>query len=170
MIWFTQSTVFSSTCQDLRTCLDLICWYCRAGGGQEWRLHCLLDCTEPLVLKEGPLWDIPPWLPGSPDAGNGAMPWCTVDVCLSAQGCQFQHRLVRMTAWLEKRNQSQERDEQCTQRDRGNARPYSQVISAVTGLVQDLLNISHFSNRTIFVGPEKKLRIETWPAGHGREW
>lgn len=93
-------------------------------------------------------------------------PWCTVDVCLSAQGCQFQHRLVRMNAWLEKKKPvTGKRRTVHTERQRSNARPYSQVISTVTGLVQDLLNISHFSNRTIFVGPEKKVKdrdVASW--------
>lgn len=39
---------------------------------------------------------------------------------------------------------------------RGNARAsWSQMISSMTGLIQGLLNLSHFRNRKIFVGAKK---------------
>ena len=44
----------------------------------------------------------------------------------------------------------------------------SQVISSMTSLIQDLLNISHLRNRKIFAGT-KRLRIKMWPAGHRSE-
>lgn len=117
MIWFTQSTVFLSTCQ-IWGCA----WIPHAGtpGQAEGRNGVRIACLIALSF-----WTLGKAHHGtSPHDSLGVQmqgmvpPWCTVDVCLSAQGCQFQHRLVRMNAWLEKRNQSQERDEQCTQRDR----------------------------------------------------
>lgn len=39
------------------------------------------------------------------------------------------------------------------------------MIRSVTGLIQDLLNISHLRNRKIFVGTEVKDRdVASWPS------
>lgn len=85
-------------------------------------------------------------------------------VCLH-KAYQFQHGLVRMNGRLKKRQSvTGDRDELHTEKQRSNTKLYHQVISTVTGLIQDLWNISHFSNRTIFVGPKKvKARdVASW--------
>lgn len=82
-------------------------------------------------------------------------------VCLN-KACQFQDGLVRMSGWLGKKNKQKpavshrrRRGAAHTERQRSKTRLYSQVISTVTGLIQDLLSVSRFGNRTIFVGPKK---------------
>lgn len=127
----------------------------RAGQGQWWHLHCLLGCIE-LSASSETHRRTPPYYPlGIQGQGLGPSP-CSVDICLN-KACQFQDGLVRMNGCLEKKKkQSVTGDEdEHTERQRSKTRLYSQVISTVTGLIQDLLNISRFSNRTIFVGPKK---------------
>lgn len=76
-------------------------------------------------------------------------------VCLN-KACQFQDGLVRMNGCLKKKKAvTGDGDEQYTQRAKKQDQALCQVISTVTGLIQDLLNVSRFSNRTIFVGPKK---------------
>lgn len=81
-----------------------------------------------------------------------------MSVCLN-KACQFQDGLVRMNGCLGKKkkksSQSQETETVHTERQRSKTRLYSQMIRTVTGPIQDLLNVSRFSNRTIFVGPKK---------------
>lgn len=94
-------------------------------------------------------------------------------VCLN-KACQFQDGLVRMNGCLKKKKKSSHgRRTVHTERQRSKTRLYSQVISTVTGLIQDLLNVSRFSNRTIFVGPKKVQARDvtswTWVAAAGTD-
>lgn len=134
----------------------------RAGQGQWWYLRWLHWA---FGLVEHPC--ITPWESRGREWGHPEA--LSMFDCLH-KACQFQDGLVRMNGWLKKAvSQRRQRWAVHTARQRSNARLYSQVISAVTGLIQGLWDISHFSNRTIFVGPKKELRMEMWPAGHGCE-
>lgn len=134
--------------------MDPTCLRSRAGQGQWWHLRCLLGCIEPSVSGEThhgtPLY----YSLGIQGQRLGPSP-CSVDVFCLNKACQFQDGLVRMNGCLKKKKSSHRRRTVHTERQRSKTRLYSQVISTVTGLIQDLLNVSRFSNRTIFVGPKK---------------
>lgn len=156
MIWFTQSTLFPSASQELRTCLDPTGTCSRAGQGQWWHFPCLFGCSDLLVLSETHCGSSPHYSLGI--QGQGIEPsQCSVDVCLSLQGLSVPGWACKNEWLIEKKAVIQRRQRWAvhTERQRSNTRLYSQVIRAVTDLIQDLWNISHFSNRTIFVGPNR---------------
>lgn len=128
----------------------------RAGQGQWWHLYCLLGCIELSVSRETHRGTPPYYSLGIQGWGLGPSP-CSVDVCLSQQGLSVPGWACK-NEWLlggKKKAVSHRRRTVHTERQRSKTRLYSQVISTVTGLIQDLLNVSRFSNRTIFVGPKK---------------
>lgn len=136
--------------------MDPTCLCSRAGQGQWWHLHCLMGCIEPSVSSETHHGTPPYYSLGIQGQGLGPSPY-SVDVCLSQQGLSVPGWACK-NEWLLKKKKKAvtgDGDEQYTQRAKKQDQALCQVISTVTGLIQDLLNVSRFSNRTIFVGPKK---------------